>query len=45
MHIWGVFFFDSHMTLGRVSLLMMQQIMLQGWFIGTDEYGKEEYKE
>jgi len=24
---------------------MMQQIMLQGWFIGTDEYGKEEYKE
>ena len=45
MHIRGVFFFDSHMTLGRVSLLMMQQVMLQDWFIGMDKYGIEEYKE
>jgi len=45
MHIRGVFFFDSHMTLERVFLLMMQQVMLQGWFIGMDEYGIEEYKE
>lgn len=24
---------------------MMQQVMLQSWFIGMDEYGIEEYKE